>query len=234
MSTTIIKFTPEVEAPVVPVAPDLSGSENFSVPPTVITLTPVITEDGSPVTADSLTITEGPSNGTAVVVGLTLQYTPNSGYAGPDAFSYLATVGGVESNIATVTITVNVIALGRPIQKQNRLIAYLHDDTVVDCYARTDTGAMDVTGYDLTAHIRPYNGRQPLGQDYGVGWPGIYVPFHTELPAQQIEVGHIQFTLDHGTIHQRLGPGLFRLYITAQNPVTLAKTRVYTALLTLQ
>ena len=126
------------------------------------------------------------------------------------------------------------LAALKPIQKQHRLIAYMHDDTVIDCYARSDLGPLDMTGYTLTANIRPYNRPQPFGQDYGVGWPGVYVPFHTELPAEQLEVGHIQFTLGGETIRQRLGNGMYRLYVTAQNPTTLAKTRVYTALLTIQ
>lgn len=122
----------------------------------------------------------------------------------------------------------------KSVQKQNRLFADLFADTVMDCYCRDDNGPMDMTGYNLTAYVHPWNGQQPLGQDYGVGWPGIYVPFRTEFPATQIAVGHVQFTVDHGTIYQRLGPGMFRVFVTAEDPTTLSRTRVYTALMTIQ
>jgi len=234
MPTLLMKFTPMVEVLAAPIAPDEAISQPFHVPPTGATVTPVITQGGSPVTADSLTVVDQPVNGTAVVSGLSLVYTPNEGFAGPDAFHYFATVGGVDSNTATVNTMVTLAALGTPIQKQNRLIAYVHDDTTLDCYCRTDQGAMDLSGYDLTAHVRPYNRPQPFGQDYGVGWPGIYVPYHTEFPAIQIAVGHVQFTIDHGTLRQRMGQGLWRLHVTATNPATQARTRVYTALLALQ
>ena len=37
----------------------------------------------------------------------TVTYTPNTGFSGPDSFTYKATDGqGVSSNIATITITV--------------------------------------------------------------------------------------------------------------------------------
>src|SRR5207302_513013 len=46
-------------------------------------------------------------------------YTPNTGYSGPDTFTYKATTknglaGGVDSNMATVTITVNAAQNNQP------------------------------------------------------------------------------------------------------------------------
>lgn len=102
----IAVFTPMVELVVAPVAPDLSGSEPFSTPPTTISFSPVVRVNGSPVTADSLEIVDDPANGDAEVVGLTLQYTPNDGFRGADSFTYLAIVSGIESNVATASVAV--------------------------------------------------------------------------------------------------------------------------------
>ena len=54
----------------------------------------------------SLAIGTPPSNGTAIVSGLTITYQPTAGYAGPDSFTYTATNSGGTSAPATVSITV--------------------------------------------------------------------------------------------------------------------------------
>ena len=55
----------------------------------------------------SLTITVPPTNGTVIVTGPnTITYQPNTGYAGPDSFSYTATNSGGTSAPATVSVTV--------------------------------------------------------------------------------------------------------------------------------
>jgi uncharacterized protein YhjY with autotransporter beta-barrel domain len=56
--------------------------------------------------ATSLAIVTPPTNGTAIVTGTTITYQPNTGYAGPDSFTYTATNSGGTSAPATVTITV--------------------------------------------------------------------------------------------------------------------------------
>lgn len=234
MSTLLMKFTPMVGLPPVITAPDEQASITVSTPPPTATITPIILSDGSPVSPSSLVIDGPAANGTASVSGTSLLYTPNAGYAGIDTFTYHAIVSGVNSNIATVTVEMLLNPLARNIQKQHRLLADIYADTTLDCYCRSDVGPIDLTGYQLTAHLHPYNRPQPFGQDYGVGWPGIYVPWHTEFPAEQLEVGHVQFTVDHGTIHQRLGPGMFTVHLVAVDPVSLSRTRVYTALLTIQ
>jgi len=57
--------------------------------------------------ATSLTLTAGAAQGTVNVIGTTITYQPNVGYAGPDSFTYTATNSGGTSAPATVTITVN-------------------------------------------------------------------------------------------------------------------------------
>ena len=56
--------------------------------------------------ADRLDVVSPPSHGTVTVSGLTLLYTPASGYAGPDSFSYGASNGGGTSAAELVDVTV--------------------------------------------------------------------------------------------------------------------------------
>lgn len=51
----------------------------------------------------------GPADGTAVVSGSQILYTPNLNFSGTDTFTYTVTVGGIPSNVATVTVTVNSV-----------------------------------------------------------------------------------------------------------------------------
>ncbi|ATQ44118.1 putative Ig domain-containing protein [Caulobacter mirabilis] len=55
-----------------------------------------------------------PSHGTAVASGLTITYTANGAYAGPDSFTYTVTNPGGVSAPATVTITVNPAVVPAP------------------------------------------------------------------------------------------------------------------------
>src|SRR5262249_14631713 len=59
--------------------------------------------DGDPLT---FTIVGGPSHGTLSGTGATRAYTPNAGYVGPDSFTFKANDGALDSNVATVSITV--------------------------------------------------------------------------------------------------------------------------------
>ncbi|WP_425612697.1 putative Ig domain-containing protein [Xanthomonas vesicatoria] len=58
-------------------------------------------------TITSIAIATAPTNGTAVVNGLELVYTPNAGFVGSDVLSYTATGAGGTSAATTLTITVN-------------------------------------------------------------------------------------------------------------------------------
>jgi uncharacterized delta-60 repeat protein len=59
--------------------------------------------DNDPLTPSVVT---GPANGTVVVDGQTIHYTPNAGFVGTDSFTYKLSDGQAESNIATVTVYV--------------------------------------------------------------------------------------------------------------------------------
>jgi len=64
---------------------------------------------GSDVDGDTLTFTvlSNPSNGILSGTAPNLTYTPNSGYDGSDSFTFKANDGTDDSNIATISITVN-------------------------------------------------------------------------------------------------------------------------------
>ena len=51
-------------------------------------------------------VVNGPTNGTLSGIAPNLTYTPNSGYAGNDAFTFKANDGTGDSNVATVSITI--------------------------------------------------------------------------------------------------------------------------------
>ena len=59
--------------------------------------------------AVSHVITSGPSHGTLSGTGLTLSYTPQANYNGPDSFSFKATYGAASSAEATVSIMVTPV-----------------------------------------------------------------------------------------------------------------------------
>ncbi|RZI81142.1 MAG: cadherin-like beta sandwich domain-containing protein, partial [Pseudomonas sp.] len=61
--------------------------------------------------ADSAAIASQPQHGTATASGLALRYTPATGFAGVDSFSYTVTNAAGTSAPATVTITVTAVAL---------------------------------------------------------------------------------------------------------------------------
>jgi subtilisin family serine protease len=68
----------------------------------------VLANDGD-VDGDALTVTNltQPLNGTATLnADKTVTYTPNPSFSGPDSFTYTANDGTVDSNVATVSITV--------------------------------------------------------------------------------------------------------------------------------
>lgn len=84
-----------------PVAPDQAVSTNQD-EPAPVTLTATDEDD------DTLTysIGSGPAHGTLSGTAPALTYTPAPGYTGADAFTFKANDGQLDSNTATVTITV--------------------------------------------------------------------------------------------------------------------------------
>ncbi len=84
-----------------------------------------ITLDGSDAEKDNLTysVVAGPSHGTLSGTAPDLTFTPDAGYTGPDSFTFTANDGQADSNVATVSITVEAV-------NQPPVIAPLSDQTV--------------------------------------------------------------------------------------------------------
>ena len=63
-------------------------------------------------TSLAYSIVTGPANGVLGGSGSARSYTPNSGFTGTDSFTFQASDGFANSNVATVTITVSAVASG--------------------------------------------------------------------------------------------------------------------------
>jgi hypothetical protein len=70
-----------------------------------------VTLSGSDVDGDALSyaVVDGPSNGSLSGTAPDLTYTPDPGYVGSDVFTFVANDGLVDSNVATVSITVTEV-----------------------------------------------------------------------------------------------------------------------------
>jgi hypothetical protein len=108
--------------------------------------TPVgITLTGSDPDEDPLTfsVIAPPSNGTLGGTAPDLTYTPNADYNGSDSFTFKANDGSVDSNTATVSITVNPI--------DDAPVANAGDNQVVYNQVTLDgSGSYDPDGTDLS------------------------------------------------------------------------------------
>ncbi len=89
-----------------PIAKDDSATTPEATPVTLATLSNDSDPDG-----DTLIIThvESPSNGTAVIDGQTIIYTPKAGFSGTDSFQYTITDGNGGTATATETVIVTSV-----------------------------------------------------------------------------------------------------------------------------
>jgi uncharacterized protein YhjY with autotransporter beta-barrel domain len=85
-----------------PVAVNDSATTTFQTAATIN----VTANDIGGAAVTSIQIAGQPQNGTATVSGLSIVYTPASGFSGQDSFSYVALAGSIMSASATVTVTV--------------------------------------------------------------------------------------------------------------------------------
>ena len=99
--------------------------------------------DGDPLT---YSIVSAPGHGTLAGSGASQTYTPAPNYNGPDTFSFRASDGANDSNVATVSITVNPVN-DPPVASPNT--ALLAEDS----FALVPLPATDVDGDSLTYSI---------------------------------------------------------------------------------
>ena len=128
----------------------VSVDEDSSV---VVTLT-ATDPDGEPLTYTIVTL---PANGSVTLNGQDATYTPDPDYVGPDSFGFVANDGTVDSNEATVTITV-IPVNDQPVASDQSPTT--DEDTPVD-FTLTAT---DVDGDALTFSVvtQPLNGSLSL------------------------------------------------------------------------
>jgi VCBS repeat-containing protein len=100
-ATVTITVTPVNDAPV---ASDQAVTTDED---TVTAITLAATDVDE--TALTFTIVTAPAHGTLTGTAPTLTYTPAANYSGPDSFTFKATDGTADSNLATVTITVTAV-----------------------------------------------------------------------------------------------------------------------------
>ncbi|MFC1716754.1 tandem-95 repeat protein [Candidatus Poribacteria bacterium] len=111
---------------------------------------PGVLSNGTDVEGDTAILDSDVSNGTlALNADGSFTYTPNADYNGPDSFTYYANDGAADSNVATVTITVNPVN-DAPVANDD---SYSTDeDTVLNIPAPGVLGNdSDVDGDPLTA-----------------------------------------------------------------------------------
>ncbi|MDP3790169.1 MAG: FG-GAP-like repeat-containing protein [Candidatus Omnitrophota bacterium] len=85
--------------------------------------------DGNALSVSAASLAQ-PSHGSAVIVDNSIRYTPNNAYTGPDSFTYKATDGLLESNSATVSITVNAVNVEEMLNDIiNRAFNYFWNET---------------------------------------------------------------------------------------------------------
>ena len=109
-ATVTVTVTGVAEAPV---AQDDAASTNEDMAVTINVLENDTDPDDDTLSIDSAMFpVTGPSNGVAVIDGLSVVYTPNENYAGPDAFTYRVCDDSEAAlcSTAAVNITVNPVA----------------------------------------------------------------------------------------------------------------------------
>ena len=148
-----------------PVATNDAYTTNEDTPLTVVLANSVLVNDtdveGSALAA---VLDVGPSNGTLTLnANGTFTYTPAANYNGSDTFTYHANDGTGNSNIATVTITINVIN-DAPVAVNDAYTTNEDTPLTVALANRTLLNDTDVEGSALTAVLDggPSNGTLTL------------------------------------------------------------------------
>lgn len=142
----------------------ISENNPLSVPATAGVLANDTDPEGDPLTA---TLVSGPADGTLTLnPDGSFNYVPKSNFSGADSFTYKASDGSADSNVATVNI--NVVPVNQPPQSQNDAYSVNQGSTLT---VAPDSGVLandtDVEGDPLTASlaVQPQHGTVTLNAD---------------------------------------------------------------------
>ena len=198
LATIIITVNPVNDAPV---AQDGSNTKEEDTDQT-------ITLSASDVDGDDLTYTieTAPTNGTVTLTGAEAVYTPNENFNGTDSFTFTSSDGTIESNLATIIITVNPVNDAPVAQDGSNTKEEDTDQTIT-------LSASDVDGDDLTYTIEtaPTNGTVTL-----TGAEAVYTPNENFNGTDSFT-----FTSSDGTIESN--DGTVAITVTAVNDAPVAQ-----------
>lgn len=112
----------------------------------------------------TVTIVDGPANGTAVVDDVAaskpVEYTPAPGYTGDDTFTYTVEVMGEVSNVATVKVTVNPSPIpDAPVAANDSAVTFEFTPVTIDVLANDTLSDGPIpAGATVTVVDQPVNG----------------------------------------------------------------------------
>jgi len=118
-----------------------------------------ITLSGSDVGSDTLTysIVSSPTHGTLTGSGSSYIYTPESDYRGDDSFTYKVNDGTEDSNIATVSLSVEHIIFAFTTQEQNSS-TMIDFNRTAEYSAGGETSDITLSPYSDIAYVAIYGG----------------------------------------------------------------------------
>jgi cellulose biosynthesis protein BcsQ len=167
-----------------------------------------ITLRGSDPDGDELSyyVIAGPSHGTLRGTGPEMTYTPVSNYNGPDSFNFVVNDGAVDSNNATVSITVEPV--------DDPPVANLQSITTkVDKSAALTLSGSDVDSNSLKYAVvtKPAHGTLTFGSHFETNGKLIYTP-----NARFTGMDGFTFKLNDGQVDS--APATVSINVTANHP----------------
>ena len=157
---------------------------------------------------DQLTyrIITGPSHGNLSGVGANLTYTPDLDYSGPDSFTFVASDGKVDSDPATVTLS--VLAANDPPSAIQQSVTTKIDKSVAIALSGAD---LDSDTLEFSVFTRPSHGNIMTDSDFETSGKLLYMP-----RAHFTGTDGFSFTVNDGTADS--SPGMVSINITPNRP----------------
>ncbi len=124
---------------VAPIANNDTATTSFDTSVTIRPLNNDTDADGDSLSISSVT---NPSNGTAVISGNTIRYTPDTGYSGNDSFNYTISDGNNETDSARVTVTVNGQVIPDPVAANDSASTLQNQSTTINVLSNDSANAV--------------------------------------------------------------------------------------------